>query len=109
MKTQATKKRSNHVAANGSKWIRPDKRLAIYLRDGLACAYCGDSVEEGAKLSLDHLTCHSHGGSNNDNAQRAEAPPEKARLAQRLPGDQDENHAKDQGRDHVVVELPQPD
>ena len=44
-----------------------------------------------------------HRGSNDDNAERAEAPPMDARLAQRLPSDQDENHAKDQGRDHVVV------
>ena len=45
-------------------WIRPEKRLAIYLRDGLACCYCGESVEAGAKLTLDHLTPHSKGGSN---------------------------------------------
>jgi HNH endonuclease len=45
-------------------WIRPVKRLAIYLRDGLACAWCGESIEDGAKLTLDHLTPHSRGGSN---------------------------------------------
>ena len=45
-------------------WIRKEKRLAIYLRDGLACAYCGESVEDGAKLTLDHLKAHNHGGSN---------------------------------------------
>lgn len=45
-------------------WIRPLKRLAIYLRDGLACAYCGETVEDGAELSLDHLRCRSAGGSN---------------------------------------------
>ena len=49
---------------NGSKWCRPSTRLAIYLRDGLACAYCGASVEDGARLSLDHLNPHSKGGSN---------------------------------------------
>jgi hypothetical protein len=48
----------------GMNWIRQEKRLAIYLRDGLACGYCGDSVENGAKLSLDHLKPHSKGGSN---------------------------------------------
>jgi 5-methylcytosine-specific restriction endonuclease McrA len=42
----------------GMNWIRQEKRLAIYLRDGLACGYCGDSVENGAKLSLDHLKPH---------------------------------------------------
>lgn len=50
----------------GSKWIRKDKRLAIYLRDGMACAYCGNTMEDGAILSLDHLVCRSHGGSNHE-------------------------------------------
>lgn len=49
---------------NGSKWLRREKRLAIYLRDGLACAWCGASAEEGASLGLDHLTCRVNGGSN---------------------------------------------
>lgn len=50
----------------GMNWIRQEKRLAIYLRDGLACVYCGDSAEKGATLTLDHLTCHSNGGSNHE-------------------------------------------
>lgn len=45
-------------------WIRKEKRLAIYLRDGLACCYCGNGLEEDAKLTLDHLKAHSKGGSN---------------------------------------------
>lgn len=45
-------------------WIRPEKRLAIYLRDGLACVYCGDAIEDGVRLTLDHITPHSRGGSN---------------------------------------------
>ena len=48
----------------GMNWIRQDKRLALYLRDGLSCAYCGQSVEDGIKLTLDHLTPYSQGGSN---------------------------------------------
>lgn len=40
---------------NGGKWAAPVLRLAIYLRDGLACLWCGASVEDGAKLSLDHF------------------------------------------------------
>lgn len=48
----------------GMRWIRSEKRLAIYLRDGLACSYCGEGIEDGAKLTLDHLTPHSHGGAN---------------------------------------------
>lgn len=47
----------------GSKWITRARRLAIYMRDGLACVYCGASVEEGTQLSLDHVIPHSEGGS----------------------------------------------
>jgi len=50
----------------GMNWIRKEKRLAIYLRDGLACAYCGSSVEDGYQLTLDHLTPYSEGGSNHE-------------------------------------------
>jgi 5-methylcytosine-specific restriction endonuclease McrA len=58
-------KRSNRKASHkGMNWIRQEKRLAIYLRDGLACAYCGDSVENGAKLSLDHIITWSNNGTN---------------------------------------------
>jgi len=57
--------RTNRNASHpGMNWIRQEKRLAIYLRDGLACAYCGDSVENGAKMSLDHVKPWSKGGSN---------------------------------------------
>jgi hypothetical protein len=57
--------RTNRAATHtGMNWIRQEKRLAIYLRDGLACAYCGDSVENGAKMTLDHVTPWSKGGSN---------------------------------------------
>lgn len=52
----------------GMNWIRPERRLALYLRDGLACCYCGEAVEDGAKLTLDHLTPHSQdGGNENEN------------------------------------------
>ena len=51
-------------AGQGSKWIRPTTRLAIYLRDGMACIYCGHAVEEGERLSLDHIRPASHGGQN---------------------------------------------
>ena len=48
----------------GMNWIRQEKRLALYLRDGLACAYCGASVEDGAQLTLDHLRPVSRKGGN---------------------------------------------
>lgn len=57
-------KTTRQQAWQGSNWIRQEKRLAIYLRDGLACVYCGASVEDGAQLSLDHVRPHSLGGGN---------------------------------------------
>lgn len=50
----------------GSKWITRQKRLAIYLRDGMACAYCGTGIEDGVELSLDHVTPHCNGGNNHE-------------------------------------------
>jgi 5-methylcytosine-specific restriction endonuclease McrA len=49
---------------NGMNWIRQSSRLAIYLRDGLACVYCGHSVENGAQLTLDHVRSYENGGTN---------------------------------------------
>ena len=56
---------SRHVKNHGMNWIRKEKRLAIYLRDGLACCYCGMGIEDEVTLTLDHLKCYTHGGSNN--------------------------------------------
>ena len=57
--------RNRHAnGGQGMHWIRPEKRLAIYLRDGLACAWCGATIEDGTTLTLDHLRPHSQGGSN---------------------------------------------
>lgn len=59
-----SKARATGNGMHGMNWLRPEKRLAIYLRDGLACCYCGASVETETKLTLDHLTPRSRGGSN---------------------------------------------
>ena len=60
-----TVRATNGNRGNGSNWIRRERRLAIYLRDGMACVYCGASLEdEGTVLSLDHITPVSHGGRN---------------------------------------------
>jgi len=48
---------------HGSHWIRQERRLAIYLRDGLACCYCNTTVEEDI-LTLDHIIPYSKGGTN---------------------------------------------
>lgn len=50
----------------GMNWLRQDKRLAIYLRDGLACMWCGQAVEDGAMLTVDHVKPASEGGSNSE-------------------------------------------
>ena len=55
---------TRHEHWAGMNWIRQEKRLAIYLRDGLSCGYCGAAIEDGTQLTLDHLTPHAHGGSN---------------------------------------------
>lgn len=66
MCTNTNKPESRKVKSQGMNWISQHKRLAIYLRDGLACCYCGSSVTEGTKLTLDHLLPYSLGGSNKE-------------------------------------------
>lgn len=56
-------RKANH---KGMNWIRQDKRLAIYLRDGLACVWCGQAIEDGIQLTLDHVQPHVEGGSNGE-------------------------------------------
>lgn len=51
-------------ASKHGSWIRPDKRLAIYLRDGMACTYCMTSLEDGGDLTLDHVLAAMLGGTN---------------------------------------------
>lgn len=60
----ATPAPTRSASWQGSKWCRPTTRLAIYLRDGLCCVWCGVGVEHGAVLSLDHLLAVSEGGGN---------------------------------------------
>jgi len=48
----------------GSKWIRPEKRVRIYARDGWRCLWCGAGGTHGQRLELDHYKPRSKGGSN---------------------------------------------
>lgn len=59
-------KRSKHPAANGGKWLRPAKRLAIYLRDNFRCSYCGKNLAgiPAALRSVDHVVPIALGGTN---------------------------------------------
>jgi hypothetical protein len=53
---------------NGSSWIRKEKRLAIYLRDGFECNYCGTDLHDAKPedINLDHITPRCEGGSNHE-------------------------------------------
>lgn len=44
--------------------IAPELRLAVYLRDGFACVYCGESLAEEAVLVLDHVRPRFFGGTS---------------------------------------------
>lgn len=48
----------------GRNWCHPTTRLALYLRDGLACVWCEAGIEDGLELSLDHLVPVARGGDN---------------------------------------------
>lgn len=67
--TRSTRiEKSKRKPWRGSKWIRPAKRLAIYLRDGFRCAYCGEDLRGAApsEVTLDHLVPRCEGGSNHE-------------------------------------------
>jgi hypothetical protein len=51
--------------AAGTKWIRPEKRVRIYARDGWACLWCGRRrAELEEPLTLDHFLSRDAGGGN---------------------------------------------
>lgn len=50
---------------NGSKWLRPSTRLAVYARDRFCCIFCARRFDLGAQgLTVDHWIPHKRGGSN---------------------------------------------
>jgi len=49
---------------NGSKWIQPEKRKAIYKRDDFRCVYCGKGIEDEVMLTLDHIISSELGGTH---------------------------------------------
>jgi hypothetical protein len=64
--TERKKARSQHQPTGC--WCRPEKRLAIYLRDGFTCLYCLADLHgaDPSDITLDHLVCQSDGGSNHE-------------------------------------------
>ena len=61
-------KNSRNENWQGSKWIRPDKRLAIYLRDHFICAYCLVDLHgaDPRDITLDHIKSVEDGGNNSE-------------------------------------------
>jgi 5-methylcytosine-specific restriction endonuclease McrA len=53
---------------NGSKWIRPEKRLSIYLRDRFTCLYCLRDLHDAdpRDVTLDHLNCNHAAGNHHE-------------------------------------------
>lgn len=51
---------------NGGKWIRPERRLALYIRDRFECLYCGRDLRNAPPkvATLDHLLPRIAGGTN---------------------------------------------
>ena len=64
MATATKKARSPHQPTG--QWIRPEKRLAIYLRDRMTCVYCLQDLHDAdpRDITLDHVVCRADGGSN---------------------------------------------
>lgn len=61
----ATKRvRSQHQPTG--TWIRPEKRLAIYLRDQFRCGYCRRNLHRAGpqEITLDHLEPLSNGANH---------------------------------------------
>ena len=56
--------KNKNIANNGGKWITPNRRRAIYIRDDLRCVYCDKGIEDGIVFTLDHLTSQDLGGTN---------------------------------------------
>ena len=57
-----------------SSWIRKERRLAIYIRSGFICAYCGKGLKDCKpnEMGLDHLEDlvddGGHVGANNESS-----------------------------------------
>lgn len=58
------KPNGKRLNGKGSKWIQPVRRLAIYLRDGFLCQYCGRDLHSASRrdVTLDHLKPQCRGG-----------------------------------------------
>ncbi len=70
------------------QWIRPARRLAIYLRDDFRCVYCERDLRDVGErgITLEHVIPRSKGGSNrDDNLVTSCLPCNSSRQNARLP------------------------
>jgi HNH endonuclease len=89
----------------GHHWIRDDKRLAIWLRDGLKCVYC-QSTAVPTDACVEHVHAFERGGSNHQsnlvtscqrcNSRKGDLP--LRRFARRIGGDVE-------GMDEIVARV----
>lgn len=65
----ATTKRKRANGKQSGHWIRPQRRLAIYLRDKFTCQYCGKDLHNvpAHSITLDHLKPRIKGGNHESN------------------------------------------
>ena len=65
-RVNATRKNRDSRSAYKGVTVRKDLRLAVYLRDDFRCLYCLADLRDAdpRDITLDHLTPHSKGGSN---------------------------------------------
>lgn len=54
------------MSTGSGHWISTVDRLALYIRDGFACAYCGTDLRtvSARSITLDHLTPRVQGGTH---------------------------------------------
>ena len=64
--TNAQRKKARNAHQPTGQWIRPEKRLAINLRDGMICLVCMKRLfgADPQDVTLDHIQPKSDGGSN---------------------------------------------
>ena len=66
--TTTERKRANSPSQPVGRWIRVEKRLAIYLRDSFRCVYCCADLHgaDPRDVTLDHVIAKVDGGSNSE-------------------------------------------
>jgi 5-methylcytosine-specific restriction endonuclease McrA len=66
--TTTERKRKNSPMQPVGRWIRVEKRLAIYLRDSFTCLLCTADLRSAdpRDVTLDHIIPKADGGSNKE-------------------------------------------